>query len=243
MQPAYFLVSHGSRDPQPQLALQQLAKHLEHRIVTLSSRVQRVPVIGTGTLECAALSLSQQIQAFSQSIAPFKLNTVKILPLFLFPGVHVQEDIPTEVIAASQGLDVDISLELLPYLGSKTAQITQTLQAQMQVVSMDAWILMGHGSRRLQGNQPMELLATQLAAIAAYWSMAPSLDAQVQQLVQAGVQKIGIFPYFIFSGGITQAIQQSVTDFAQQFPQVQFHLAEPLDQSGALLDLTWEMLQ
>ena len=101
MSTAYFLVAHGSRDPRPQIALEQLAEQLRLRLSPTLS-----PLIETGILECAALSLSQQLQQFANTISPRRITQIKILPLFLLPGVHVKEDIPVEVAIAQHIFDV-----------------------------------------------------------------------------------------------------------------------------------------
>jgi len=40
------------------------------------------------------------------------------VPLFLLPGVHVIEDIPTEVAIAQQALGQEVKIDLRPYLGT-----------------------------------------------------------------------------------------------------------------------------
>ncbi|MGF1492922.1 MAG: sirohydrochlorin chelatase [Microcoleaceae cyanobacterium] len=249
----YFLLSHGSRDPQPQIALEQLAQQLRQRYP------QRFPLVsddltrpqaqqsslgqfGTGVLEFGELSLHQQLQNFGQYTRGLGLNCVKILPLFLFAGMHVREDIPIEVSLAQQVLGSKVDLQVLPFLGSQTPQIVEVLKQQIHRTDLEIWILMGHGSRRTGGNQPMEHLAKQLASVPAYWSTSPSLEDQVQALAQQGYRRIGILPYFIFAGGITEAIAQSVNQLCQRFPQTELHLKTSLDQSGALFRLVEIML-
>ncbi|NJK37499.1 MAG: sirohydrochlorin chelatase [Oscillatoriales cyanobacterium RM2_1_1] len=251
MSSVYLLIAHGSRDPNYPVALEQLARDLERRLEhRLAENIganiganshnvtgDQAPItVGTGTLECAPISLHQQIQHFFHSLEPPRPTAIRLFPLFLFSGVHVQADIPLEIAMAREALGSEVHLEVLPYLGAQTTQITQTLQTYLAAIPVDTWVIVGHGSRRPRGNQPMERLAHQLAAVPAYWSVSPSLDTQVQQLIHAGIQTIGILPYFIFSGGITGAIQQDITRLGQRFPQVKLALAQPLDHSGLLLN-------
>ncbi|MGB3401067.1 MAG: sirohydrochlorin chelatase [Microcoleaceae cyanobacterium] len=237
MSTAYFLVAHGSRDPRPQLALEQLAEQLRLTLPEANSIV-----IGTGILECAALSLSQQIQQFADTIRPKRISQIKILPLFLLPGVHVKEDIPVEVAIAQQILGEEVTLEVLPYIGSYIENMIQVLANQKTLLTVDAWILMAHGSRRKGGNYPIELLAEKLGMIPAYWSVAPDLSTQINLLIQQGYSKIGVLPYFLFTGGITDAIAQLLQDLSQQFIEIELVLATPLDQTTALRDLTQGLL-
>ncbi len=237
MSTAYFLVAHGSRDPRPQLALEQLAEQLRLTLPQANSLV-----IATGILECAPLSLSQQLQQFAYSIRPQGITQIKILPLFLLPGVHVKEDIPVEVAIAHQILGAEITLQVLPYIGSQVEKMAAVLSTQMRLLSISHWILMAHGSRRHGGNRPIEILAEKLGVMPAYWSVSPSLSEQIKVLVQQGYSQIGVLPYFLFTGGITDAITQSISDLYKQFVNVKLCLAKPLDQTTALIDLTQTLL-
>jgi sirohydrochlorin cobaltochelatase len=237
MTKAYFLVAHGSRDPRPQLALEQIAEQLR---ILPSHTIS--PVIGTGILECSPLSLSQQLQQFAYQIRPYEITQIQILPLFLLPGVHVKEDIPVEVAIAQQILGSEITLNVLPYLGYHVEKIAALLSQQMQMFSPDTWILMAHGSRRQGGNRPIEILAQQLGSTPAYWSVSPHLSEQINTLIQQGYTQIGVLPYFLFTGGITDAITQLLQDYSQQFTDVKFDLAQPLAQTPAFIELIQIML-
>ncbi len=224
---AYLLVSHGSRDPRPQVAAAQLAQRL--------AAILAVPV-GAVQLECAPLPLHQQIVEFGQSLPPAPHQPLVILPLFLLPGVHVMEDLPAEIAQAQASLDRPI--QVAPYLGTQ-AGLQQLVTAQMATLdpTVDAWILLAHGSRRSQGNQPIADLAQAVGALPAYWSVAPSLESRLPELIQMGVKKIGILPYFLFAGGITDAIAQTIDELATQFPDLTLHPAEPLGTNLHLADL------
>jgi sirohydrochlorin ferrochelatase len=165
------------------------------------------------------------------------MTQIQILPLFLLPGVHVKEDIPVEVAIAQQILGSDITLNVLPYLGYHVEKIAALLTQQMQLLSPDTWILMAHGSRRQGGNRPIEILAQQLGITPAYWSVSPHLSEQINTLIQQGSTHIGVLPYFLFTGGITDAITQLLQDYSQQFTDVKFSLAQPLDQTSVLTEL------
>ena len=65
----------------------------------------------------------------------------------------------------------------------------------------------------------------------------------MKELVSAGHQQIGILPYFLFAGGITDAIAQAVKELKAQFPNVLLHLAEPLGASAELADLILDLIE
>lgn len=282
---AYLLVTHGSRDPRPQAAVEELARLLIENIKLLESSLpknaQRLAKkldalgvqpdsfdlttstisssessflpqelrVGTACLECHPLALHVQIQQFCDRIlASLPVNhpsTVKplhlqILPLFLLPGVHVKEDIPAEVAIARKHLDTRLSIDLRPHLGSHP-NLSSLLTNQRISSSADAWILLSHGSRRTGGNAPVEALAKQLGVVPAYWSVSPDLKSRIQELAHIGHRRVGIIPYFLFAGAITDAIAQVVDQLSQTFPTVDLQLTPPLGASSELAELVFDL--
>ncbi|NJO42510.1 MAG: sirohydrochlorin chelatase [Cyanobacteria bacterium CRU_2_1] len=231
---ACLLVSHGSRDPRPQAAIDQLAMRLS----------QRSPhPIGTAALELAPLPLNQQIQEFAKSAFAAGYCRVNVLPLFLLSGVHVTQDIPAEVAIAQQFLHPDMVLELRPHLGSHPHLGTLLMNLIGSIATpATGKVLIAHGSRCLDSHQPVEALAERLGAIPAYWSVPPSLESQVMKLVQSGYAKIAILPYFLFEGGITDAIAQTVAHLTDHAPQTYLHLAKPIGVTPELTDLVLDLM-
>ncbi len=250
MSQAYLLVSHGSRDPRPQVAMEELAKNLSDKLENNSnydagnvlSPTKCDYQIGTGYLELHPQPLHQQIIDFSWKAIAQGCRRLKILPLFLLSGIHVTEDIPQEVELAQKTLKEDISIELQPYLGSDFA-LQRLLANKISDISFDSRIILAHGSRRVEANASIEAMAISLNAVAAYWAVSPSLKDIVVQLVADGKKKTAIIPYFLFAGGITDAIAQSIQDLKLQFPGVSFQLYEPLGGNGELTDLIWDLMQ
>lgn len=243
---AYLLVIHGSRDPRPAIALAELAQlfaaRIRHPALISLSEVQAdsdsIPV-GTASLEFHPLPLHQQIVEFCQSHPG--IRSLIILPLFLLPGVHVMEDLPQEIALAKLTLGA-IEIQTSPHLGAQP-KLRRLLNERMSNQPMEAWILLSHGSRRPGANQPIADLADHLGAVPAYWSVSPNLETQIQELSQQGLRQIGILPYFLFPGGITDAIAQSVDTIATQHPHLSLHLTNPLQASSALADLLIDLAQ
>jgi sirohydrochlorin ferrochelatase len=227
MPSAYLLVSHGSRDPRPEIAMQQLARMVSQKTSHL---------VDIATLEMNILPLHQQMQKFIRIALAAGYRRLKIVPLFLLPGVHVMTDIPAEVALAQKAFGEDIIIELQPYLGShpKLGKLLIRTKAE-------AAILLAHGSRRPSSQAQVAQIAASLGAVPAFWSVAPSLDSQVKELIAAGYQEIAILSYFLFAGGITDAIAQSVETLKLQFPQVKFQLTEPLGATTELAELIWDL--
>jgi sirohydrochlorin cobaltochelatase len=230
---AYLLVSHGSRDPRPQIAVAQLAQQLSQWLQQ-SSPLPNIHV-GVAQLELGDKPLHVQIVEFSHRCGA---NKVVICPLFLLPGVHVMEDIPAEVAIAmgEEGLEVVV----MPFLGvgGDLADIFDRQRLKMPEPAM----LLAHGSRRDGGNYPVEQLAASLGVKNAYWSIEPSLTDRSIEYIEAGATEIGILLYFLFAGGITDAIGKSVAELRQRFPHVKFSLGEPIGDRPELVSTIGKML-
>ncbi len=245
---AYLLVYHGSRDPRPQQEMDRLAEQIQHQlaeefVISAQPGIRTAvltkppqPLVYTAALELAPLSLEDAIAQLSQQLASKGITELQVLPLFLLPGVHVREDIPEAVKIAQQAVGHQMRITLKPYLGQSPLMAKQ-LQAAFSDATHSAKIIISHGSRRPGGNQPLERLAQQVGLKPAYWSVSPTLSEQVTRLVRSGILAIEIVPYFLFPGGITDAIAQHVDTLQAQFPQVQLQFGRPLSRQLSLADL------
>lgn len=241
MPSAYMLVSHGSRDPRPQVAMEQLAELVFQKNNRLASLAVREPLVGTACLELSPIPLHEQIKEFGARAVAAGYNRIQVVPLFLLPGVHVMEDIPAEVAKARQILGQELPIDLRPHLGTHPG-MSRLLANSMAATTADSWILLAHGSRRAGSKQPVEAMAKQIKALEAYWALAPRLESRVKDLVSAGHRQIGILPYFLFAGGITDAIARSVEQL-KVHSDAFLHLAEPLGASAELADLIWDLVE
>ncbi len=238
---AYLLVSHGSRDPRPEVAMQELASLFRDRLQQQPGQ-STLPMVGTAQLELHPLPLHQQITDFGDRARAVGCDRLQILPLFLLEGVHVMEDIPSEIAQAHQTLGTTISLDLRPHLGSQLTGLSCLLQSAVQpfqgINNGDRqWILLSHGSRRSGSNQVVEDMANRLQAISAYWSISPNLQERIEQLTQAGHRHLGILPYFLFAGGITDAIAQVAQELSQRQPDLEIQMANPIGATPELTEL------
>ncbi len=248
---AYLLVSHGSRDPRPQTALERLSYLVQERLELNTNQpiksnkhshctlLSPATMVETAYLELSEVPLWQKIQQFATQLETTGINTLKIVPLFLLPGVHVKKDIPTQIAIAQEKINPKINIELCPYLGSYKGLI-KIIEGQFSTHAQDARIIISHGSRRQGGNRSVEAIATQLNATIAYWSIKPSLSDQVNTLVKQGKHNITIVPYFLFTGGITTIIHQQVQQLQDTLSQTQLNLGHPLGATPELAQLMVE---
>ncbi|MGB7087877.1 MAG: sirohydrochlorin chelatase [Phormidesmis sp.] len=274
---AYLLISHGSRDPRPQEAMNRLAdlvrKHLEAELQpspisyvpdtlqrtslgtsfsrqTLLLREPRLAVaqplsseviVGTACLELAPIPLSEQIYEFGQRLIAAGVRKLKLLPVFLISGVHVTEDIPAEVEKAEALLGKSIELTLCPHLGSHN-KITEVVAKRLASAGAERALLVAHGSRKPKGNKAIRGLARRLNTAVAYWSTPPDIETQVIELMQKGCQRLTILPYFLFAGGITDAITHRTEELAERFPKISFRLLPTLGATDEIADLAVELI-
>ncbi len=234
---AYFLIAHGSRDPRSQQALEGCVQQLRQDWSAVAS-LPSCAVAG-GTLELSAVPLATQIETFARHMKEQGVGRIRLLPLFLMAGNHVNEDIPQAVAQAQAALPATVQLELCPPVGSHP--IWQgAVRQQLERIRSDRRLLVAHGTRRAGGNQPLEDFAARCQAEVAYWAIAPSMADQLQTMEQAieqRAQRVVILPYFLFPGYICDRIQAEVEQLRRTFPQLQLILIEPPQVSTLLMPL------
>ncbi len=232
---ACLLVTHGSRDPRHNTAAEQL------RLQVFKHWQESIPIVGTATLELGIEPLHQQILRFVGRLKSSGFDKLQIVPIFLLAGTHVMEDIPQEVALAQRSLPDSFTLELCPYLGSHPGWRDRLLQS-MSEFPVDRWIFFAHGSKRATAQAALVQLSQQLGAELAYWSMAPSLVDRVERLIETGNLSIGVLPYLLFPGGITDALQLTCQELKHQFPRLSLKLLPPLDASPELASLIVDLI-
>ena len=199
-------------------------------------------IVGTACLELAPIELSQQIYEFAQRLVAAGVRELKLLPVFLLAGVHVMEDLPAEINQAKRLLGGAIELTLCPHLGGQ-AEMLNILSQRIKAVPAEAALLVAHGSRRAKGNRTVKALGQQLDTEVAYWAIAPDIEEKVIELMQKGAQRIAILPYFLFAGGITDAITHRTEELAERFPKVKFRLLPTLGPTDEVAELAANLLQ
>jgi sirohydrochlorin ferrochelatase len=102
-----ILVAHGSRQETANAEVQELAR-------VLSESIEEAEVVAAFLDKVAKPNIPQMIDA---AVADGSI-AITILPYFLSPGVHVEQDIPN-IVAEKQELYPNVSIEVLPYLGKQ----------------------------------------------------------------------------------------------------------------------------
>ena len=258
---AYLLVFHGSRDTRTLAAASELKQllltkykfkniltqqnYLETNLLNYESKLTdpvgllETPLVDIAALELGSKSLSESLVDFGRQAHLKGIKQINVIPLFLIPGIHVTQDIPTQIEIALQQLDRSITIELSSFLGKYSGMLS-LLSRKFGQLSGEARILIAHGSRLSGVANYYQNLATKLDADLAYWSAAPKIASIVEKQVDYGKKKIAILPYFLFPGRITSAIASEVAQLRKQYPQVELNLGQPLAATEALAQLIAE---
>ena len=190
-------------------------------------------IVGTAVLDFALIPLHEQICEFGRRLSSAGVKQLRLIPLFLLRGKHVMEDIPHEVSLARQQLQGMIDLEIEEPIGSGK-HMSSLITSRFSHSSGKGRLLIAHGSRRAKGNRAVDILAKSLGTAVAYWTVDSDIENQTIQLMQQGCSSLTIFPYFLFAGGITDAIAHLTEELAERFPRTKFRLLPPL---GATADV------
>jgi sirohydrochlorin cobaltochelatase len=218
MASAFFFVTHGSRESR---SLEQL-----NRLVALANTIFPDFLIGGGCLEGLSVNLADQLLAFSQTNISETFFQIKVIPLFLLPGMHVRQDLPEQVQLAQSRLTQHRTtqnrstqkssdrhqFQITDYLGNHP-DIAEILASKFLDFPDRRRILISHGSKLSGGNQLIEQLSSRVQAIPAYWSVAPSLISQIDNLIAQTEDQISVLPYFLFPGAISEAIANQIISY------------------------------
>ncbi|MEM7592736.1 MAG: CbiX/SirB N-terminal domain-containing protein [Cyanobacteria bacterium P01_A01_bin.83] len=253
---AYLLVFHGSRDSRTQAAACELrrllalkcqyinmlahGKYLGANIINSepnsSLDCNQTPLIEVAALELASIPLSQSLVDFAQRVVQQGVNNIKVIPLFLAPGVHVQQDLPAQIALATNQIKCQATIQLSPYLG-KYSEIVPLLARKFAQLPAKRRILIAHGSKLPSVADYYQNLAQKLNADLGYWSTNPRFSQQIVNHIRSGIKQIALMPYFLFPGRITSAISQEIAALQQEYPQVELFLGQPLGATPALAEL------
>ena len=117
IEPAVIVIAHGSRSIEANDA---------HRVTCRELAEQTGTPVTPAFLELAEPSLTTAVDA----LATAGIRRVRVLPLFLYPGRHMQRDIPA-LVAEAADAHPEVEIELLPLFGSDPGLI-HLLAAQVQ---------------------------------------------------------------------------------------------------------------
>lgn len=120
-----ILFAHGSNDPRWKRPFEQLIHRLQERLDHSAVRL--------AFMQMAAPPLAEVVAEAARD----GVDAVKVLPLFLAAGAHVEQDIPAQVREA-QAAHPGVHVRLLPAVGTdpRVAELLTTLA--LEAASLDA---------------------------------------------------------------------------------------------------------
>jgi sirohydrochlorin ferrochelatase len=194
-------------------------------------------------MELASHSLEQQLISLG-----WQASVLVLLPLFMGPGIHLQEDLSAAVTATSLHLP-SLDLKIATPLGLHPGMI-QLLGQRIRPHPSTAWILLSHGSRSPAFAAHMQRLRRRVIMtssckplLPAFWTQPPVLKNQVERLVKRGLQRIEILPFFLFAGYLQDQITDTISTLQNQFPAISFWLHPPLAADPALIPLLQQSVE
>lgn len=231
-----LLVSHGSRSPRPAKEKQALADRLRVLYPHIS--------IKTAFLELAEPSVTQALL----EIEAERIEEVLVLPLMLFPAIHVSEDIP-EILNNYRLSGGTMTLHYGVETGASNRIITAAAQAIHQTGGdqAEALVLLVKGSSNpavaARGGEVLKGLLERLGIPAGSLCFTgdkkPGLEEALKEMADDGKTRIALCPFFLFSGRLLDRADQTVAEFCAARPEVHITPAPVLyDQPGVLDALT-----
>jgi sirohydrochlorin ferrochelatase len=113
-------------------------------------------------------------------------------------------------------------------------------------IMMTALVLMAHGSRHVAANDDLVALADGIRTLGRYGFVvasylelaAPDIKTACKHCIAAGATKVILLPYFLSAGiHMRRDLTRIREDLASQYPNVLFHLAEPLGRHALLQEI------
>lgn len=97
---AVLLVAHGSRAKETEVAMETMAQMVRNQI-------NHVP-IEVGYMEFCEKTIIKGLESLAKQGA----TKIKVIPYFLFEGIHIKKDIPEEISKfLEENKDIEVTLE------------------------------------------------------------------------------------------------------------------------------------
>ncbi|WP_052404885.1 sirohydrochlorin chelatase [Bacillus rubiinfantis] len=204
---AIVYIAHGSRRI---AANQEFCTFIQSVIRNISTPIQTY-----GFLEHAAPTVIQAIEAVIDKGA----TDITLVPIFLLPGIHVNEDIP-DISACFPGVNFHYGKPL----GADNILLDilqeRLIEAGFQGWESEAVLLVGHGSRTAGANTQFCKLTNSLAEkISRPIHSASITRAELYQHTASRLktQKVYILPHFLFSGSYITKMQTELSMIEGKF--------------------------
>ena len=237
MNTGLLIVGHGSRDPQA---------NLEFESVVATYRATRPDLdVVHGYVELARPSLATALRELAQ-----RVDSVIVLPLFLFAAGHVKNDIPLALSQAREDFPavrftVTNALGVHPNLIELAFVRAQTALEAAAEVAKTAVVVVGRGASDPDANGDFCKVVRLLAEGREFgWVMPcfigiarPQLEETVELIARARPKRIIVIPYLLFGGRLIAKIREQVDFFQARYPWIKTELTPHLGSHDRLFSV------
>lgn len=232
-----LIVGHGSRDTNA---------NVEFEALVATYRAARPDIeVMHGYVELARPSLSTALRDLSQ-----RVDSIVVLPLFLFAAGHVKNDIPLALEQARQDFPtvrftVANVLGVHPNLVDLTFERARSALESAREATKTAVVVVGRGSSDPDANGDFCKVVRLLAegreigwVVPCFIGVTrPLFEETVELVARARPERIIVVPYFLFGGRLISKIREQVEAFQARYPWIKTELAPHLGKDGRLLKL------
>lgn len=219
-----MICGHGSRHP---LAANEFA-------ALVNDVARHLPdyCVASGFLEFSSPTIPEGLEKLRQQ----GCTRILTVPGTLFSAGHAQNDIPAllAAFAAKHGVPLHYGRELGPDVkmaAAASARVREALQTLAPVSPADTALLVaGRGASDPGALAAMQSLTGMVqaemqfgVALTAYAGMgAPLLPEALEQVLQSGLKRIAVMPYFLFAGKLVSRIYDQTDAAAIKNPHIEF---------------------
>jgi len=241
--PAILFVGHGSRDDEAVEEFYQLAGHFRERFPDR--------LVETGFLEFAKPIIADGIEALKSQGA----KSIQAIPGMLMAGGHAKNDIPSELNALQQELEISIEYGTELGVNAKMVQAAQArieeAEAQMTArISAEykredtLLVVVGRGASDADANSNIAKITRILEEGMGFgWATTcfsgvttPLVPDCLERAHGLGFKQVIVFPYFLFTGRLVKKIYQWADDYAAKHPDVTVVNAPYLNDHPKVID-------
>lgn len=243
MSTALLIVGHGSRD---------VSANVEFEAFVAGYRVARPAVdVSHAYVELADPSLAAALR----DLAP-RADHVVVLPLFLFAGGHVKNDLPLALFQARREcpatrFTVTRPLGVHPNLVDLAFARARSAFEEAREPAKTAVVVVGRGASDPDVNGDFCKVVRLLAEGRGFgWVMPsfigitrPSVEDAMELVARARPHRIVVVPYFLFGGRLIGKLREQVGEFQRRYPWIRTELTPHLGSDDRIFSLIDERLR
>jgi sirohydrochlorin ferrochelatase len=242
MRTGVLIVGHGSRD---------LSANNEFESVVATYRARRPDLdVAHGYVELAGPSLSTALCELAQ-----RVDSVVVLPLFLFAAGHVKNDIPLALSQARENFPlvqfaVANALGVHPHLIELAFERARMALEGAAEVAKTAVVVVGRGASDPDANGDFYKMVRLFAegrkigwVVPCFIGVVgPLLEEAIELVARARPNRIVVIPYLLFGGRLIAKIREHVDSFQARYPWIKTELTPHLGSHDCLFRLMDERL-